>query len=46
MTIDRFSDAESWRQFLTDHRDAYEKLDALTAGMTLSERELAAIELD
>lgn len=41
LTVDRFTDEEAWHAFLTEHRGAYERLDAACEGLTESERELA-----
>ena len=41
LTVDRFQDEASWRQFQIEHRDAYVKLDADSEGLTLGEWELA-----
>ena len=41
LTVDRFTDERAWRAFLTEHHDAYERLDAATQRLTTDERELA-----
>ena len=41
LTVDRFDSQDAWVRFLAEHRDAYLRLDALSARLTLSERELA-----
>ena len=43
LTVDRFKDEASWRRFRTEHRDAYEKLDAESEGLTRGEWELAGL---
>jgi len=40
VTVDTFVDDESWRQFLLEHRAAYDELDAKTSDLTLEEQEL------
>jgi heme-degrading monooxygenase HmoA len=45
LTVDRFTDKGAWRAFLTEHRDAYARLDAATKGLTTDERELAGGEV-
>ena len=45
LTVDRFTDKGAWRAFLTEHRDAYARLDAATKGLTTSECELAGGEV-
>ena len=42
LTVDRFTDERAWRASLTDHRDAYDRLDASTVDLTVDERELTA----
>ena len=46
LTVDRFRDEASWREFQTKHRDAYLELDAETEVLTLDERELASADVD
>jgi hypothetical protein len=41
LTVDHFTDEGAWRAFLTEHRDAYARLDAATKGLTTDECELA-----
>ena len=45
LTVDRFTDEPAWHSFLAEHRDAYERLDAVCEGLTGAERELAAGEI-
>jgi quinol monooxygenase YgiN len=33
LTVDRFTDEGAWRAFLTEHRDAYARLDAASKGL-------------
>jgi heme-degrading monooxygenase HmoA len=44
LTVDRFTDEGAWRPFLTEHRDAYARLDAASKGLTTDECELAGGE--
>ncbi len=46
LTLDRFSNEGAWQQFLADHQDAYLRLDAQSAGLTQSERELVGPDVD
>jgi len=45
LTVDRFTDEAAWRTFLTEHREAYGRLDAATEALTADERELASGEV-
>jgi hypothetical protein len=45
LTVDRFTDEGAWRAFLTEHRDAYARLDAASKGLTTDECELASGEV-
>ena len=45
LTVDRFTDEGAWRAFLTEHRDAYARLDAVSRGLTTDECELARGEV-
>ena len=45
LTVDRFADESAWRAFLTEHGDAYARLDAATKGLTTDECELAGGEV-
>ena len=45
LTVDRFTDEGAWRAFLTEHRDAYARLDAATKGLTTGECEIAGGEV-
>ena len=45
LTVDRFTDEGAWRTFLTEHRNAYARLDAATMGLTTDECELAGGEV-
>ena len=45
LTVDRFTDEGAWRAFLTEHRDAYARLDAASKGLTTDECELARGEV-
>ncbi len=40
VTVDRFSDTESWQRFLSEHGDDYAELDSRCAHLTTSEVEL------
>lgn len=40
VTVDRWSSASAWRAFLAQHREAYDALDARTAGLSRSQRAL------
>jgi quinol monooxygenase YgiN len=46
LTIDRFKNEAAWQQFLVTHRDAYQELDALTAGLARIERNLVGPDAD
>ena len=37
---------DAWQRFLAEHSDTYVWLDTLSAGLTLSERELVAADVD
>ena len=41
VTVDRFTDASAWKAFLTEHGDAYHRLDEACESLTTAERELA-----
>ena len=41
LTVDRFTDQDAWRAFLSAHGDAYRLLDQATEALTTDERELA-----
>jgi heme-degrading monooxygenase HmoA len=45
LTVDRFTDEGAWRAFLSEHCDAYARLDAATKGLTDDECELAGGEV-
>jgi heme-degrading monooxygenase HmoA len=40
LTVDRFSDSDSWQGFLTEHGDDYAELDIRCAALTTSEAEI------
>lgn len=40
LTVDRFADADSWREFLREHGAAYAELDSRCAAVTTSELEI------
>ncbi len=40
VTVDRFSDVESWQRFLGEHGDDYAELDSRCAQLTTSEIEI------
>ena len=40
LTVDRFSDAESWHRFLTEHGADYAELDSRCAELTTAEVEI------
>lgn len=40
MTVDRFSDADSWQRFLSEHGDDYAELDFRCAELTAAEIEI------
>jgi heme-degrading monooxygenase HmoA len=40
LTVDRFTDVEAWRRFLTTHRAAYADLDSRCARLTAAEVEI------
>jgi heme-degrading monooxygenase HmoA len=40
LTVDRFSDADSWRRFLTEHGQDYADLDSRCAQLTTSQVEI------
>ncbi len=44
VTIDRFESPRSWQRFLQRHGEAYERLDAQTARLTMRETELVAAD--
>lgn len=46
LTVDRFRDEASWRQFQDEHREAYLALDTESEGLTVAERELAGPDAD
>ena len=46
LTVDRFRDEASWRRFQTEHREAYQRLDVESEGLTVAERELAGGDAD
>jgi heme-degrading monooxygenase HmoA len=45
LTVDRFADTDDWHAFLAEHGDAYARLDAASAALTLGEREVVAAEV-
>jgi heme-degrading monooxygenase HmoA len=44
VTVDLFRNADSWQRFLHYHGEAYERLDARTAHLTMRETELVAAD--
>ncbi len=40
LTVDRFSDTDSWQRFLSDHGDDYAELDSRCAPLTTSQVEI------
>lgn len=45
LTVDLFSSEDAWRRFLAEHREAYLRLDAQSARLTRSERELVGTDV-
>jgi heme-degrading monooxygenase HmoA len=46
LTVDRFTSAAAWQNFLAELGEAYAELDRRTEGITLDERELASVTLE
>jgi heme-degrading monooxygenase HmoA len=44
LTVDRFSDPESWQRFLSEHGHDYAELDSRCASLTTSEMEICSAD--
>ena len=42
VTVDRWASEAAWAEFLSQHRDQYDALDARTSGLSRAQRELIA----
>jgi quinol monooxygenase YgiN len=46
LTVDRFTDEGAWEAFMTEHGDAYQRLDEATETLTTDERDLVPRHVD